>query len=207
MDGVLDSVAAPAPASPHRSRWAIVLGVVVLAGLVVLSMLDSSPESPGPYSALDRAEIEQLSAGTALLVPAELPDGLDEDASSREFLGSYEIDGDRYDGDEIAFQLHRVIAAGDVPAPQREIVSSYRSTVLDSSGHQRFEVHQLPEKHRGRAQCSKGSAALITRQIDGIRLLICARDLQPNSVAWRYWSTVPFTDQLDEVGWLRGDAA
>ncbi len=181
---------------------------VFCALLLAATWYGLRPSDPsGPYSALTRSQLKTVSSSADIFVPANLPSGLNASASSSDFNGGYEVQGETFRGDDVAFFLSRVLAATDLPEHRKEVVTQYQSVALGGSDEVRYEVHQLPEGMRATGRCSKSVNTLIERRSEGTTLLlVCSTDPGPGTKARSYWTSVPFTNQLQSVDWLRGDS-
>jgi hypothetical protein len=186
---------------PFTKAASIAQAIWIAFALVGCSV--ASSDGAGPYSALTRPQISTVSDGTALLLPVDLPEGLNPKATTDDFSGTFTVAGIEYHGDDQVFFLQRVVFDADRDAAGTTTVS-YRSAVLGEGSEDWYEVTQQSEGAAQPARCRHRDNGEIERMIGGVRLVICSPFLDEGSSAWTYWSKVAFTDNLNAVSWLRG---
>lgn len=156
----------------------------------------SSDDLPGPYSAVTAKELSELATGAPLLLPAELPAGLDPDVDEVE---PFEVQGRAAkDGDQ-PFFLHNVTGSLDGKDPDSEVITYYSALILDGVGRQRYVVMQRSAELPPPA-CLAGGEQYLDRLVGEYRVRVCAHDLAEGSAARKYWAGVDFAGEVD---WLR----
>ncbi len=177
--------------SPRRWLAAAVIALTVSTGsLFFVSQADGGDEGKGPgsHSGFTREELRSNWAGAArfpLLVPARLPTGAEQHP-------------------EVGFVLNNVVTDPVRHPSKREWVSYYQSDVLGGRGTS-FRIFQRPRQAANRNPCGPiTDQPIVQRRVGNATLTICSAALSRGTTARQYWEGVPFTSELERVGWLSG---
>lgn len=163
------------------------LGVALLLLASAGAAACGADEDPGPFSTFTGDQL----AGSwknadrfPLLVPATMPAGAE-------------------DSDEPGFELADVVVEPTEPAVRRVWLTFYEARALDTTDTQ-VRVFQRPLDTPPSAVGPCGAASLphLDRTLGEARLTICGLALASNPKARAYWTSVRFTADYDQVGWI-----
>jgi hypothetical protein len=171
------------------------VAITVSTGLVVLDRVaDDEAEASGPHSEWTRSELGSMTAKgarhSALLLPAELPPGAEQQEDGGFYLVSNPItEKSRRDAGKVWSTSYSVSA---LPPASGNVTGYYVYQEWTGS----------PETIRARCNKNDRPEGVLVRHVGDDRMTVCLGP-HPTAASRKYWRTVRFTANLNEVEWLR----